>query len=109
VDSDQTVRDLRYAPEIEGAAYYVVAEGLANVLKHSDATEAIVTIAANDSWLRLAVADDGHGFDQGAVGESGLRGLRDRVEALGGHLEIDSGQSGTQLSAALPTSNGSHV
>jgi signal transduction histidine kinase len=109
VDSDQTVRDLRYAPEIEGAAYYVVAEGLANVLKHSDATEAIVTIAANDSWLRLAVADDGHGFDHGAVGESGLRGLRDRVEALGGHLEIDSGQSGTQLSAALPTSNGSHV
>jgi signal transduction histidine kinase len=109
VDSDQTVRDLRYAPEIEGAAYYVVAEGLANVLKHSDATEAIVTIAANDSWLRLAVADDGHGFDQGAAGESGLRGLRDRVEALGGHLEIDSGPSGTQLNAALPTSNGLHV
>jgi len=109
VNSDLSVRDVRFAPEIEGAAYFVVAEGLANVLKHSNATEAIVTISANDSWLRVAVADDGHGFDQDAVRESGLRGLRDRIEALGGHVEIDSRQSGTRLDASLPTSNGSHV
>ncbi len=109
VESDLAVRDVRYAPEIEGAAYFVVAEGLANVLKHSDASEAIVTISANDSWLRIAIADDGHGFDQGAVRESGLRGLRDRVEALGGSVEIESRQSGTRLDASLPTSNGSHA
>ena len=109
VESDIAVRDVRYAPEIEGAAYFVVAEGLANVLKHSNATQAIVTISANDSWLRVAVADDGHGFDQGAVRESGLRGLRDRVEALGGNVRIESRQSGTRLDASLPTSNGTHA
>jgi signal transduction histidine kinase len=109
VESDLAIRDVRYAPEIEGAAYFVVAEGLANVLKHSDATEATVTISANDSWLHVAVADDGHGFDQRAVRESGLRGIRDRIEALGGHVEIESRQSGTRLGASLPTSNGSDV
>ena len=109
VDSDPAVRDVRYAPEIEGAAYFVVAEGLANVLKHSEAIEAIVAISANDSWLHVAVIDDGHGFDQHTIRESGLRGLRDRIEALGGHVEIESHQSGTRLEASLPTSNGSNA
>ena len=108
VDTEPAVRDARYAPEIEGAAYFVVAEGLANVLKHSAATEATVTISATDSWLSVAVSDDGHGFDQDAVRESGLRGLRDRIEALGGRVEIESRESGTRLAAALPTANGSH-
>ena len=109
VDADPDVRDVRYAPEIEGAAYFVVAEGLANVLKHADATEATVTISASDSWLRVAVADDGHGFDPGGVDESGLRGLRDRIEALGGQIEVDSSTSGTRLQASLPSANGTHV
>ncbi|MDQ6876898.1 MAG: sensor histidine kinase [Candidatus Dormibacteraeota bacterium] len=109
VDADPTVREVRFAPEIEGAAYFVVAEALANVLKHSGATEATVTISASDSWLRLAIADDGRGFDLGAVRESGLRGLRDRIEALGGHVEIVSQGSGTRLDASLPALNGSHV
>src|SRR5205807_1493967 len=109
VDTDPAARDVRFAAEIEGAAYFVVAEGLANVLKHSDAKGAIVTISGDDSWLHITVADDGHGFDQAVVRESGLRGLRDRIEALGGHIEIDSRQTGTRLGASLPTSNGSHV
>jgi signal transduction histidine kinase len=109
VAADPALNEVRYAPEIEGAAYFVVAEGLANVLKHSGATEATVTISAGDSWLRLAIADDGRGFDQDSVQVSGLRGLRDRVEALGGHVEIDSRNSGTRLDASLPTSNGSHA
>ncbi len=108
VEADPSVREVRYAPEIEGAAYYVVAEGLANVLKHSGASEASVTITSSDSSLRIAIADDGHGFDHATAHESGLRGLRDRVEALGGHIDIDSLQSGTRLDASLPTSNGSH-
>ncbi len=109
VDADPTVREVRYAPEIEGAAYFVVAEALANVLKHSGATEATVTISASDSWLRVAIADDGRGFDAGAVRESGLRGLRDRVAALGGHVVIDGGGSGTRLEASLPSAPGPHV
>jgi signal transduction histidine kinase len=109
VDADPAVREVRYPPEIEGAAYFVVAEGLANVLKHSEATEATVTVSANGSWLHVVVADDGHGFDPGAVHESGLRGLRDRLEALGGHIEVDSGRSGTRIQASLPSANGSHA
>jgi signal transduction histidine kinase len=109
VAADPALNEVRYAPEIEGAAYFVVAEGLANVLKHSGATEATVTISASDSWLRLAIADDGRGFDQDSVQVSGLRGVRDRVEALGGHVEINSQKSGTRLDASLPTSNGSHA
>ena len=109
VDADPTVREVRYPPEIEGAAYFVVAEGLANVLKHSGATEATVTISASDSWLRVAIADDGRGFDAGAVKESGLRGLRDRVAALGGHVVIDGGGSGARLEASLPCAPGPHV
>jgi len=109
VDADATVREARYAPEIEGAAYFVVAEGLANVLKHSGATEASVTINANGSCLQVAIVDDGHGFDPDAVSESGLRGLRDRVEALGGHVEIGSGRSGTRLDVSLPATQGLHA
>jgi signal transduction histidine kinase len=103
VEADSRVREVRYAPEIEGAAYFVVAEGLANVLKHSGATEATVTISASESWLRVAIADDGRGFAAGEVTESGLRGLRDRVAALGGHVEIDGRSSGTRLEASLPS------
>jgi signal transduction histidine kinase len=109
VNADPTVREVRYPPAIEGAAYFVVAEGLANVLKHSGATEATVTISASDSWLRVAIADDGRGFDAGAVRESGLRGLRDRVAALGGHVEVDGGASGTRLVASLPSVQGPSV
>ena len=104
VDADPTVREVRYAPEIEGAAYFVVAEGLANVLKHAGATEASVTISEGRSCLRVAIADDGHGFDLKATQESGLRGLRDRVAALGGEVELVSGRSGTSLAVSLPTS-----
>lgn len=109
VDADPMVREVRYAPEIEGAAYFVVAEGLANVLKHSGATEAGVTISASDSCLRVAIVDDGHGFDPGAVRESGLRGLRDRVEALGGHVKMDSGRAGTRLEVSFPTPERLHA
>lgn len=109
VEADSKVRGVRYAPEIEGAAYFVVAEGLANVLKHSGATEATVTISASDSWLRVAIADDGRGFAAGEVMESGLRGLRDRVAALGGHVEIDGGESGTRLEASLPSAREPNV
>jgi signal transduction histidine kinase len=102
VQADAHIRSCRYAPEIEGAAYFVVAEGLANVLKHSGAGQAMVVIAAENSHLNLEVSDDGHGFDAREVGDSGLRGLRDRVEALGGTLGIDSRPDGTRLRASLP-------
>lgn len=103
VDADQAIRDVRYAPEIEGAAYFVVTEGLANVLKHSGATEASVSISVRGSCLRVAIVDDGRGFDVRQAKESGLRGLRDRVAALGGHVELVTATSGTRLDVSLPT------
>src|SRR5436190_738375 len=76
--------------QVEAAAYYVVAEGLANIHKHAGATRVVVRAAAADSTLVVEVADDGVG---GADEEgSGLRGLADRVEALGGSLTLESPQ-----------------
>jgi signal transduction histidine kinase len=92
----------RRLPEsVEVAAYYVVAEALANAAKHARASRAIVTVDADDARARLSVADDGIG---GANPRgSGLIGLRDRVEALGGHLDITSSEGeGTTLTAETP-------
>jgi signal transduction histidine kinase len=103
------VRSSRYAPEIEGAAYFVVAEGLANVLKHAGADQATVTLSVVNSHLSVEVADDGHGFIAANSPESGLRGLRDRVEALGGRMGIDSRPDGTRLQASLPARERVHA
>jgi len=102
VDADRRLRDVRYAEEIEGAAYFVVAEALTNVMKHAKATQAKVTISSPDSQLCVRVEDDGCGFAPDAHHESGLRGLRDRVEALGGRLVVTSRSGGTHLEASLP-------
>jgi signal transduction histidine kinase len=109
VQADAQSRNSRYAPEIEGAAYFVVAEGLANVMKHSGADQATVSIAAENSHLTLEVSDEGHGFAAGEVGESGLGGLRDRVEALGGVLDVDARPDGTRLRASLPARTRLHA
>ena len=94
----------RFAPIVESTAYFVVAEALANVAKHAEASEASVIIAVQPGWLRIAVADDGRG---GAVADrssgSGLAGLEDRVAAVGGTLRIESPTGeGTRVLAALP-------
>jgi len=103
VNADGLGRDSRYPVEIEGAAYFLVCEGLANVLKHAGANRIEVRLAALPSSLRVEVADDGRGFEPNEVTGSGLRGLTDRVEALGGQLEIISRPGGgTRLIAVLP-------
>jgi signal transduction histidine kinase len=96
VELDQPV-----AERVEAAAYYVVAEGLANVHKHAHASRVSVRVAAEDASLVVEVRDDGTG---GADEEgTGLRGLSDRVEALGGQLVLTSPEGGgTRLSANLP-------
>ena len=96
VELDQPVGE-----RVEAAAYYVVAEGLANVNKHAHASRVSVRVAAEDASLVVEVRDDGAG---GADEEgAGLRGLSDRVEALGGQLVLTSPEGGgTRLSASLP-------
>ena len=92
----------RRLPEsVEVAAYYVVAEALTNAAKHARASLITITVDADDASLRLSVADDGVG---GADPRgSGLLGLKDRVEALGGRMDIASRDGeGTTLTAEFP-------
>jgi PAS domain S-box-containing protein len=92
----------RRLPErVEAAAYYVVAEALANVQKHADAQSVTVRATIDEGQLVVEVADDGTG---GADARgSGLRGLADRVEALGGSLQLQSPpDGGTRLVARIP-------
>ena len=92
----------RLDPTIESAAYFLVSEALTNVAKYADADRVSVDIAATDGAVEVTIADDGAGGADAAKG-SGLRGLVDRVTALGGRMDVTSppGQ-GTCLSARLP-------
>lgn len=91
----------RLAPDLEGVAYFVVAEGIANVLKHSAASHAAVDVRRIGARLEIAVVDDGIGGAAITPGH-GLGGLEDRVVALGGALRVDSTRAGTRLAAELP-------
>lgn len=94
--------DRRFSESIEVAAYYVVAEALTNVAKHSGATEVAIRVDLDGDDLLLEVADNGAG---GAVsgGGSGLLGLKDRVEAVSGRLEVTSRAGrGTSVRARIP-------
>jgi signal transduction histidine kinase len=94
--------DRRLPEPVEIAAYYTAAEALTNAAKHARATSADVQVAETDGVLRMRVRDNGRGgaaFSRG----SGLVGLRDRAEALGGHLQVHSPRgAGTTLEIELP-------
>lgn len=94
--------DQRLPETVEVAAYYVVAEALTNAAKHAHASEVRVSCEADTETLSLKIYDDGIGGADVSRG-SGLIGLRDRVEAVGGRLEIASiAGYGTALSATIP-------
>jgi signal transduction histidine kinase len=97
-----TASEERLPEPVEVAAYYVAAEALANIAKHAEATRAHVTVELGDGLLRLRIRDDGVGGADPTTG-SGLTGLRDRIEALGGSLAIRSPRGqGTALDVVLP-------
>jgi signal transduction histidine kinase len=94
--------DRRMPESVEVAAYYVVAEALTNAAKHSQASEVNIRAIAEHNELRLTISDDGIGGAVAGRG-SGLIGLKDRVEALAGRLNISSTtESGTTLAATIP-------
>jgi signal transduction histidine kinase len=96
----------RLPDAVEVAAYYVVAEALTNAGKHAKASEVNVGANADDLNLHLSISDDGIGGADSLKG-SGLIGLKDRVEALGGHLQIVSHPgSGTSLDVTIPLGAG---
>jgi signal transduction histidine kinase len=94
--------DRRLPPAQEAALYYVAAEALTNVAKHARAEATDVRVAQPDGWAELTVSDDGVG---GAAigGGSGLRGLADRLDALGGRISVTSAPgTGTTVRARVP-------
>jgi len=92
----------RISEQAEVAAYYVVSEALTNVVKHADASFASVSLVFDDSSLHLVIADDGVGGADPSAG-SGLVGLSDRIQALGGRFEIATQAGvGTRLAMTIP-------
>jgi signal transduction histidine kinase len=85
----------------EVTAYFIVAEAVTNACKHADATSIDVRARGSRGLLRVEIADDGRGGADESAG-SGLQGLRDRVEAIGGSFAVRSGAGGTTIVAVLP-------
>ncbi len=94
----------RYPQQVEAAVYFCALEALNNVAKYSRASSAEVRLAQTDGHLTFEVSDDGVGFDSGRTSYgTGLRGMADRVEAIGGVLEIRSAQGeGTSVTGRIP-------
>jgi signal transduction histidine kinase len=91
----------RFPAAVEAAAYFFVSEALANAAKHSDATQIVVAAASRDDRLIVEVTDDGVGGADPSG--AGLRGLQDRVAALGGTLTVGSTRgNGTRLVTEIP-------
>ena len=100
--------DLTLPPALETTSYRVVQEALTNVTRHARASRIEVRLACLDDTLEITVTDDGVGFDVGGAAAQerdrhGLVGMRERVELIGGRLEIDSRVGGgTRIRASVP-------
>ena len=99
---DLVVPAARLPAEVEAVAYFLCSEALANVAKHASASRASLSVTARDGRVRIEVVDDGRGGADPARG-TGLRGLVERVEALGGTVCVESPSGGgTRLAAEIP-------
>jgi len=73
------------------------------VAKHAPAANAAVKLTAREGWLGFEIVDDGQGFDASvAASGTGLQNMRDRLEALGGRLEVRTGPGGTTVTGSVP-------
>ena len=107
IHADRSLRGARFATDIEAAAYFFVSEGLTNAMKHAAPTLVSVRVAVEHDRLVIDVHDDGAGFvvPRGVQG-SGLTGLRDRIEAVGGTMQVRSSPgAGCHLQALVPLSH----
>ena len=97
----------RYPQEVEAAAYFCCLEALQNVAKYARATEAVVRLGAEDGSLIFTVEDDGEGFDMTSTSTgTGIQGMTDRLEVLGGELEVTSRpHDGTTVTGRIPVAS----
>jgi signal transduction histidine kinase len=95
------VPDERFAPKVEAAAYFLCVEALTNVAKYARATATQVSIEVADRTLAVEIADNGIGGAYLAKG-TGLLGLQDRLDVLGGVLTVESSRQGTRVSGVIP-------
>ena len=96
----------RYRQEAEATAYFCVLEALQNVAKYASASGAAIGLREEDGFLVFSVSDDGAGFDVDETPKgSGLQNMADRVEAVGGSIDVSSEiGSGTTVVGRIPTS-----
>ncbi len=94
----------RFASPVESTAYRIVQEALTNLARHAETTQAIVQLFADEQTLTVSIRDNGSGFDPAKVRDgSGLGGMRERAELLGGSLDIDTAPgAGVRITAELP-------
>lgn len=104
VSSPPRMESLRFDPDVEVAAFRIVQEAIQNALRHGGAAHIHVTLGYEDETLRLAIVDDGAGFDvQKAVGQGlGLVSMRERASAVRGNLHITSRRGETRVEARIP-------
>jgi len=95
------VPDERFLPDVEAAAYFLCVEALTNVAKYAQATATRVSIEVADQALAVEVADNGIGGADPAKG-TGLLGLQDRLDVLGGVLAVESSGRGTRVRGVIP-------
>jgi signal transduction histidine kinase len=99
---DLVVPAARLPAEVEAVAYFLSSEALANIVKHASASRASLSVVVGEGRVSVEVEDDGVGGADPAKG-TGLRGLADRVETLGGTLHVESAAgAGTRLVAEVP-------
>ena len=99
-------RDLgRYPQDIEAAVYFTCLEALNNTAKYAEASRATITLAQRNGALEFSVSDDGRGFDQTQTTHgTGLQGIADRLDAIGGTMRVESAlDAGTLLAGSIPT------
>ncbi|MFI5952176.1 sensor histidine kinase [Cryptosporangium sp. NPDC051539] len=99
---DVEADDVRYRPQVEQALFFTLNEALANAVRHAGASRIVVRVGAESAWLTGSVSDDGSGTAQWSP-TGGLAGIRDRIELVGGLVELDSTpRSGTRVCVRVP-------
>jgi signal transduction histidine kinase len=103
VEADPELVSRRFDRSIEGAAYFVASEALANIVKHAEATEVTVHLEVDGDRLTIRVGDNGRGLGDDIVRGSGLTNMADRAAALGGQVTVEANPAGgTTVVAELP-------